>query len=84
MIASHLRWDFGLMFGWLCNQGCHWNHKRVSRMYCELALNLRIKPKRRLSARDPKSLGSAAHRRIPVGRWISWPIGLLGGLLFAP
>jgi len=38
---SHKRWGFGLMFRWLKRNGYQWNHKRVYRIYCELALNLR-------------------------------------------
>ncbi len=41
-------WGFGLCFLYLRNvQGYGWNHKRVYRIYCELELNLRIKPKKR-------------------------------------
>ena len=40
-------WGFGLCFLYLRNvQGYGWNHKRVYRIYCELELNLRIKPKK--------------------------------------
>ena len=43
-------WGFGLCFHYLRNvKGFQWNHKRVYRIYCELALNLRIKPRRRLN-----------------------------------
>ena len=50
-------WGFGLCFDYLRNvQGFTWNHKRVYRIYCELALNLRIKPKRRLKRHAPEPL----------------------------
>jgi len=42
-------WGFGLCFLWLRNvKGVPYNHKRVYRIYRQLELNLRIKPKRRL------------------------------------
>ena len=57
---SHKRWGFGLMFRWLRRQGYTWNHKRVYKIYCELALNLRIKPKKRLPVRTPVPLHQPA------------------------
>jgi putative transposase len=48
---------FELCFDYLRNvKGFKWNHKRVYRIYCELALNLRIKPKRRLKRNKPEPL----------------------------
>lgn len=50
-------WGFGLCFLYLRNvKGFCWNHKRVYRIYCELELNLRIKPKKRLIRRKPVPL----------------------------
>jgi len=37
-------------------KGCGWNHKRVYRIYLELELNLRIKPKKRLVREKPEPL----------------------------
>ncbi|SDX65729.1 putative transposase [Marinobacter mobilis] len=53
----HSDWGFGQCFLYLRNvKGQSWNHKRVYRIYCELALNLRIKPKRRLKRQAPEPL----------------------------
>lgn len=37
-------------------KGYKWNHKRVYRIYCELSLNLRIKPHKRLKREKPEAL----------------------------
>jgi putative transposase len=50
-------WGFGLCFLFLRNvKGFRWNHKRVYRIYRELELNLRIKPKKRLKRDKPEPL----------------------------
>ena len=50
-------WGFGLCFLYLRNvKGFGWNHKRVYRIYRELELNLRIKPKKRLVREKPEAL----------------------------
>ena len=54
-------WGFGLCFLYLRNvKGFSWNHKRVYRIYCELELNLRIKPKKRLVREKPEPLTQPA------------------------
>ena len=46
---NNRNWGFGLCFLHLRNvRGFVWNHKRVYRIYRELELNLRIKPRKRL------------------------------------
>jgi len=64
-IADHLtrlthnqrNWGFGLSFLYLRNvKGYPWNHKRVYRIYRELELNLRIKPKKRIVREKPEPL----------------------------
>lgn len=50
-------WGFGLCFLYLRNvKGRAWNHKRVYRIYRELELNLRIKPKKRIVRERPEPL----------------------------
>jgi putative transposase len=50
-------WGFGLCFLYLRNvKGFKWNHKRVYRIYKELELNLRIKPKKRLVRGNPPQI----------------------------
>lgn len=54
---TNRRWGFGLCFLYLRNvQGLAFNHKRVYRIYRELELNLRIKPRRRLKRDKPDPL----------------------------
>ena len=54
---EHRNWGFGLCYLYLRNvKGYGWNHKRVYRIYCELALNLRIKPKKRIVREKPVPL----------------------------
>jgi putative transposase len=54
------RWGFGKMCQWLRKQGYVWNHKRIYRVYCQLGLNMRIKPRKRLPSRHPEPLGQPA------------------------
>ena len=54
---AHKTWGFGPCFLYLRNvQGHGWNHKRVYRIYRELELNLRIKPRKRLQRDKPAVL----------------------------
>ncbi|WDE09215.1 transposase [Thalassomonas viridans] len=53
-------WGFGSCFDYLRNvQGFSWNHKRVYRIYRELELNLRIRPRRRPKRDKPAPLKTA-------------------------
>ena len=67
LTANKRSWGFGLCFLYLRNvQGYSWNHKRVYRIYCELELNLRIKPKKRLKRDKPEPL---AVPEVPNDTW---------------
>ena len=57
LTETQKQWGFGLCFLYLRNvKHFTWNHKRVYRIYRELELNLRIKPRRRLKRDKPDAL----------------------------
>ena len=57
LAQNQCNWGFGLCFLYLRNvKGYAWNHKRVYRIYRELELNMRIKPKKRLIREKPEAL----------------------------
>ena len=54
---NNRNWGFGLCYLYLRNvKGFKWNHKRIYRIYKELELNLRIKPRKRLNREKPEAL----------------------------
>ena len=57
LTQAQRNWGFGLCFLYLRNVKKYaWNHKRVYRIYREMELNLRIKPRKRLKRDKPKEL----------------------------
>jgi putative transposase len=57
LTTANKGWGFGLCFDHLRNvKQFEWNRKRVYRIYRELELNLRIKPKRRIKRDKPDVL----------------------------
>ncbi|OFS93485.1 transposase [Stenotrophomonas sp. HMSC10F06] len=57
LTGAYRDWGFGLCFLHLRNvKGFAWNHKRVYRIYRELELNLRIKPRKRIIREAPQPL----------------------------
>ena len=72
---SQRNWGFGLCYLYLRNvKGFAWNHKRIYRIYCELSLNMRIKPKKRLKREKPEPL------RVPTGSNESWSMDFMHGV----
>jgi len=54
LTTKNRTWGFGLCYLYLRNvKGFPYNHKRVYRLYLELELNLRIKPKKRIKRDNP-------------------------------
>lgn len=73
---THKRWGFGLCFLYLRNvKGFLWNHKRVYRIYRELELNLRIKPRKRLKREKPEKLA------VPVRPNDTWSMDFMADQL---
>jgi putative transposase len=69
-------WGFGLCFLHLRNvKGHPWNHKRVYRIYCELELNLRIKPRKRPKREKPDVLA------VPDAPNVTWSMDFMADRL---
>ncbi len=69
---NHRNWGFGLCFLYLRNvKGFGWNHKRVYRIYRELELNLRIKPRKRIVREKPEALA------VPEAANQCWSMGFM-------
>ena len=67
LIKALKNWGFGLCYPYLRNvKGYRWSHKHVRRIYCELELNLRIKPRKSLKRERPYLL-SVPDRSNQVG-----------------
>ncbi len=72
LTRDHQTWGFKLCFLYLRNvRGYGWNHKRIYRIYKELELNLRIKPKRRIKREQPESLA------VPTAKNESWSMDFM-------
>ena len=72
LTENRRNWGFGLCYLYLRNvKGYRWNHKRVYRIYKELELNLRIKPKKRLCREKPEAL------RVPEGINEVWSLDFM-------
>jgi len=56
LAEEYPRRGFDKMMSILKLENCGWNHKRVYRIYCELGLNIRVKPKKRLPSGEAKAL----------------------------
>lgn len=72
LTATYRTWGFGLCYLYLRNvKGFGWNHKRVYRIYRLLALNLRIKPRKRLVRQNPAPLS------VPTGMNEVWSMDFM-------
>ena len=56
LAIDHPRWGFEKMMQKIKLDHKPWNHKRVYRLYCELKLNIRVKPRKRLPKGEAKML----------------------------
>jgi len=72
---QHKRWGFDKMMLKAKCDDKQWNHKRVRRIYCGLGLNLRIKPRKRISKGEAKCLLQ------PLRRNLCWSIDFMSDAL---
>lgn len=73
---SHKRWGFDKMMLKAKLENKPWNHKRVYRIYRELGLNLKIKPRKRLPKGEAKVLIQ------PIESNLCWSIDFMSDVLW--
>lgn len=56
LARQHHRWGFDKMLLKAKADGKKWNHKRLYRVYCEMGLNIRVKPRKRIPKGEAKIL----------------------------
>lgn len=72
LTTTYRNWGFGMCFLYLRNvKEFMWNHKRVYRIYRELELNLRIKPKKRIVREKPEPL------KVPTSMNETWSMDFM-------
>lgn len=76
LAEKYKRWGFDKMMLKVKMDGQPWNHKRVYRIYCELRLNIRIKPRKRI----PK--GEAKELLQPIQANICWSMDFMSDVLY--
>ena len=75
LVERQPRWGCRKMTDYLRNQGHVWNHKRIRRIYRDLALNLHRKPKKRLAPRTAQALW------VPGQSDVSWSLDFMSDSL---
>jgi len=75
LAESQPSWGCRKMTDYLRSHGYRWNHKRIRRVYRDLALNLHRKPKKRLAARTALALG------VPVQSDLTWSLDFMSDSL---
>jgi putative transposase len=75
LAESQPRWGCRKMTDYLRNQGHRWNHKRIRRVYRNLALHLHKKPKKRLAARTALAL------KVPAQSDLTWSLDFMSDSL---
>ena len=75
LAIAHKRWGFDKMILKANNDSKPWNHKRVHRIYCQLGLNIRVKPRKRI----PK--GEAKILKQPIFSNVCWSMDFMTDVL---
>ena len=75
LAESQPRWGCKKMTDYLRHHGHRWNHKRIRRVYRNLALHLHKKPRKRLDARTALAL------QVPVQSDLTWSLDFMSDSL---